>query len=121
MPEAGSHPNDVWRNGYRQNTRGFGQLLRHSKPLDRALRYSAVQIAWYYRRKLPRSKEAGMASADQVRVFKRVPGGRRKDRMEMMVVASNQKNMKNMAKTFRDGLIHVSGGRKISARGRVSS
>ncbi|AXH49768.1 head-tail connector protein [Gordonia phage Pleakley] len=108
-------------NGYKQNTKGFGRLLRHSQPLDRALRYSAVQVAWYYRRKLPRSNDvAGIHSADQVKVFKRVPGGRRKDRMEMMVVAYDQKNLKNMAETLRGGLRHVSGGRTISRRGRVS-
>ena len=112
--------NDVMRNGYRQNTKGFGQLLRRSKPLDRALRYSAVQVQWYYRRKAPRSDGPGPHSAAQVKVFKRVPGGRRKDRMEMMIVAYDQKNMKNASETLKDGLRHVSGGRKISRRGRVS-
>ncbi|UTN91397.1 hypothetical protein SEA_OUTIS_34 [Gordonia phage Outis] len=108
------------RNGYAQNTKGMGQLLRRSKPLDRALRYYAVQIAWYYRRKYPRSNEGGTPSADQVAVVKRVPGGRRKDRMEMRIVARNQKSMKAMSSTFRDALVQQSGGRKITARGRVS-
>lgn len=108
------------RNGYRQNTKGFGRLLRHSKPLDRALRYSAVQIAWYYRRNADRSEGPGPHSADQVKVFKRTPGGRNKDRMEMMVVAYDQKNLKNTAETLRGALVHNSGGRKISRRGRVS-
>ena len=109
------------RNGYREDVRGFGQLLRRSQPLDRALRYSAVQVAWYYRRKAPRSNDvAGIHSADQVKVLKRVPGGRRKDRMEMMVVAYDQKNLKNTSDTLRGGLRHVSGGRTISRRGRVS-
>lgn len=120
MPEAGGHANDIWRNGYRQNTKGFGQLLRRSKPLDRALRYSAVQVAWYYRRKAPRSSGPGPHSADQVKVYKRVPGGRKKDRMEMMVVAYDQKNLKNTSEVLKDGLQHVSGGRKISRRGRAS-
>lgn len=112
---------DRMRNGYKQNTKGFGQLLRRSQPLDRALRYSAVQVAWYYRRKAPRSNEPGsIASADQVKVYKRVPGGRRKDRMEMMVVAYDQKNLKNTSDTLKGGLRHVSGGRTISRRGRVS-
>lgn len=111
---------DEMRNGYRQNTKGFGQLLRRSKPLDRALRYQGVQLAWYYRRKAPRSTGPGPHSADQVKVFKRVPGGRRKDRMEVMVVAYDQKNLKNTAATLRDGLRHMSGGRKVSRRGRVS-
>ncbi|AVE00691.1 hypothetical protein SEA_SUPERSULLEY_34 [Gordonia phage SuperSulley] len=111
---------DRMRNGYRQNTKGMGQLLRRSKPLDRALRYHAVQIAWYYRRKYPRSNEAGTPSADQVSVVKRVPGGRRKDRMEMRIIARNQKSMKAMSTTFRGALVRESGGRKISARGRVS-
>ena len=120
MPEAGGHANDVWRNGYRQNTKGFGLLLRKSKPLDRALRYSGVQIAWYYRRKAARSEGPGPHSADQVKVFKRTPGGRRKDRMEMMVVAYDQKNPKDTSGTLRGALRHVSGGRKVSRRGRVS-
>ena len=108
------------RNGYREDIAGFGKLLRRSQPLDRALRYSAVQVAWYYRRKAPRSSGPGPHSADQVKVFKRVPGGRRKDRMEMMVVAYDQKNLKNTSETLRGGLRHVSGGRTITRRGRVS-
>ncbi|AET09773.1 hypothetical protein [Gordonia phage GTE5] len=110
----------LFRTGYEEDIKGFGQLLRRSKPLDRALRYSAVQIAWYYRRKYPRSNEGGAPSADQVTVIKRVPGGRKKDRMEMRIVARNQKNLKEMSETFRGALVHSSGGRKISRRGRVS-
>lgn len=108
------------RNGYREDVKGFGALLRRSQPLDRALRYSAVQVAWYYRRRAGRSSDAVGHSADQVKVYKRVPGGRRKDRMEMMVVAYDQKNLKDMSDTLRGGLRHVSGGRTISRRGRVS-
>ncbi|QFP97719.1 head-tail connector protein [Gordonia phage NadineRae] len=111
---------DKMRGGYRQNTRGFGQLLRRSKPLDRALRYEAVQIAWFFRNKHPRDGKTP-ASADMVKVVKRVPGGRRKDRMEMRVVAYDQRNMKEAVKTLKAGLRHTSGGRKISARGRISN
>ncbi|ATS93118.1 hypothetical protein SEA_PATIO_36 [Gordonia phage Patio] len=111
----------LFRTGYEENIKGFGQLLRKSKPLDRALRYEAVQLAWHFRNRAGRGRGPGPHSADQVKVFKRVPGGRKKDRMEMMVVAYGQKNMKNASKTLREGLIKESGGRKISRRGRVSA
>lgn len=111
---------DRMRNGYKQNTHGFGLYLRYSKPLDRVLRYVAVQHAHFYRRELPRSKGPGPHSADMVRVEKHLPGGRKKDRMEFRVVAYGQKNYRNATGTLKRSLIFVSGDRKISRGGKVT-
>lgn len=111
---------DRMRNGYKQNTREWGKYLRYSKPLDRVMRYVAVQHSWYFRRSLPRSKGPGPHSADMVRVEKRIPGGYKKDRMEYRVVAYSQKNYRNATKTLKKSLVHVSEGRTITRGGKVS-
>ena len=120
MPEAGDHPNDVWRNGYRQNTKGFGLLLRHSKPLDRVMRYVAVQHAHYYRKNAARGSGPGPHNADMVRVEKSVPGGRKKDRMEFRVVAYGPRatheefaRKDNEGRPLRRSLVFLSEGRRI--------
>lgn len=113
-------------NGYKQDTKGFGKLLRYSKPLDRVMRFLAVQHAWYYRKNVPRSRGAGPHTADMVRVEKSVPGGRKKDRMEFRVVAYGDQATriewdpdKTRGGQLRKSLIFVSGGKTITRGGRV--
>lgn len=120
------HPSDVWKNGYRQDTKGFGKLLRYSKPLDRIMRYLAVQHAHYYRKNVPRSNGPGPHTADLVRVEKHVPGGRKKDRMEFRVVAYGDQATRiewpsgdrTDGGQLRKSLIYVSEGKTISRGGR---
>ncbi len=120
----GRPPQDVMRGGYAQNSRGFGLLLKYSKPLERVLIYLAVQHEWYYRKNQRRSKGPGPHTADMVRVVKIVPGGRVRDRMAVHVVAYGPKaaleEWHNKQHVLRNSLVHVSGGRTITKTGKVS-
>lgn len=119
---------DRMRNGYKQNTREFGKLLRYSKPLDRVMRYNAVQVMWYFRKNARRSKGPGPHSADLVRVEKHLPGGNKKDRMEFRVVAyarhaameefGSKKRKKQAQHTLRNALIFVSDGNTLTRGGK---
>lgn len=124
--------NDEMRNGYKQNTKGFGLYLRYSKPLDRVMRYHAVQVMWYFRKNARRSNQPGPHNADMVRVEKKKgPGGRNRDRMEYRVVAygpnaameefggKSKKTRKQGQHTLRKALIYVSEGRTITRGGKV--
>lgn len=106
------------RNGYRQNSFGFGQLLQHSPGLGRRLMASGQQVAARYRRTAPRGTETHSRSADDVKVRRTYPGGRKKDRQAVMVIA------KPRNKEGTDALIksvsYLSGGKKISKKGQVS-
>jgi len=119
----GRPPQDKMRNGYAQNTKEFGKLLRYSKPVDRILRYCSVQSMWFYRKNQRRSRGPGPHTADLVRVEKILPGGRRKDRMEYRVVAygrhATQEEWPNKQHTLAKSLIYISGGRTISRSGKV--
>lgn len=127
----------VWRNGYREDIDGFGQLLRRSKPLNRVMDYHAVQIMWYFRRNARRSRGPGPHNADMVRIERRSPGGRAKDRMERMIVAygpnaameefggmangpKDRRTRRKGQHTLLKSLVYVSQGKTISRGGRVS-
>ncbi|QRE00922.1 hypothetical protein [Nocardia phage NC1] len=131
MPKG--HPVAVMRNGYKEDTRGFAQLLRRSKPLNRVMDYHAVQIMWYFRRNARRGKGPGPHNADMVRIERRSPAGRDKDRMERMIVAygrnaameefggrANNGKPRKGQHTLRKALVYVSAGKTISRGGRVS-
>lgn len=122
-----------WRNGYREDVKGFGQLLRRSQPLNRVMDYHAVQIMWYFRRNARRSKSPGPHNADMVRIERRSRGGRAKDRMERLIVAygpnaameefgglANNGKPRKGQHTLRKALVYVSAGKTISRGGRVS-
>ncbi|WNY15145.1 hypothetical protein SEA_MACGULLY_41 [Rhodococcus phage MacGully] len=124
---------DRMRRGYRQNTVEWGKYLRYAKPLDRIMRYNAVQVMWYFRRNARRGPGPGPHQADMVRVEKRLPGGRKKDRMEYLVIAhgpnaameefggkANDGKKRQGQHTLRKGLIYISDGRTISRGGKVT-
>lgn len=125
--------NGRWKDGYKEDIRGFGQLLRRSQPLNRVMDYHAVQIMWYFRKNARRGPGPGPHNADMVRIERRSRGGRAKDRMERMIVAygpnaameefggnANDGKPRKGQHTLRKALVYVSANKTISRGGRVS-
>lgn len=118
MPGFDPAVTDVMRNNYRQNSLGFRQLLMHSPGLGRRLMASGQQVAARYRRTAPRGTETHNRSADDVKVRRHWPGGRNLDRQTVIVTAKprNKEGTDALIKTVS----YLSGGKKISPKGRVS-
>lgn len=119
------------RNGYREDTKEFGKYMRLSPALSRVMDYTAVQVMWYFRRNARRGPGPGPHQADMVRIERRSRGGRKKDRMERMVVAygrnaameefggrANHRKPRKGQHTLRNALIYISEGQTISRGGK---
>lgn len=106
------------KNGYRQNSFGFGQLLQHSTGLKRMLRYQGNKVAAFYRAEAPKGREAQDRSANDVKVVNIYPGGKHRDRMEVRVKAKprNAAGMRALGRSTKS----LSGGRTVTPRGQVS-
>jgi hypothetical protein len=95
--------------------------------------YTAVQVMWYFRRNARRGPGPGPHQADMVRIERRTRGGRKKDRMERLVVAygdnaameefggrANNGKPRKGQHTLRNALVYVSEGRTISRGGKAT-
>lgn len=107
------------RNGYRQNTFGWGQYLLHEPKLNAILRIAGYKIGRHYKVSSSRGKDLkhGRSADAPVKLYSSTPGGMFGDRQQVIlrVKVRNKKQIKQLRKS----LVSISGGKKITRGGKV--
>lgn len=107
------------RQGYRQNTFGFGQLLLHSPRLRAVLRIQAYRVGRHYRLQSSRGKDLkhGRSADAPFKIIHSQPSGKKFDRqtVELRVKLRNKKQIKQL----RSSVVTISGGKRITRKGKI--